>query len=94
MRQLPRQSPRGLDSMVPLSRSTSSIIFTSMAIQLVTGGAGFIGSHIATGLVERGKSVRVFDNLSTGKSSNISHLEGKVEFVKADLLDRSAVLNA
>jgi UDP-glucose 4-epimerase len=65
-----------------------------MAIQLVTGGAGFIGSHIATGLVERGKSVRVFDNLSTGKPSNISHLEGKIEFVKADLLDRSAVLNA
>jgi UDP-glucose 4-epimerase len=65
-----------------------------MAIQLVTGGAGFIGSHIATELVERGKSVRVFDNLSTGKSSNISHLEGQIEFVKADLLDRSAVENA
>jgi len=65
-----------------------------MAIQLVTGGAGFIGSHIATELVERGKSVRVFDNLSTGKSSNISHLKGQIEFVKADLLDRSAVENA
>ena len=65
-----------------------------MAIQLVTGGAGFIGSHIATELVARGKSVRVFDNLSTGKSSNISHLEGKIDFVKGDLLDRQATENA
>ena len=38
---------------------------------LVTGGAGFIGSHIVTALVERGESVRVFDNLSTGKRRDI-----------------------
>lgn len=54
---------------------------------LVTGGAGFIGSHIVTALVERGDAVRVFDNLSTGKAENLAHLKGKVEFVKGDLLE-------
>ena len=54
---------------------------------LVTGGAGFIGSHIVTALVERGDSVRVFDNLSTGKAENLAHLKGKVEFVQGDLLE-------
>ena len=45
---------------------------------LVTGGAGFIGSHIVTALVERGDAVRVFDNLSTGKAENLAHLGKKV----------------
>jgi UDP-glucose 4-epimerase len=54
---------------------------------LVTGGAGFIGSHIATALVERGDAVRVLDNLSTGARANLAHLSGKVEFVEGDVLD-------
>ncbi len=58
---------------------------------LVTGGAGFIGSHIATALVERGDSVRVLDNLSTGTKANLAHLGGKVDLIEGDLLDRSAV---
>lgn len=58
---------------------------------LVTGGAGFIGSHIATALVQRGDQVRVFDNLSTGSLENLAHLKGKVEFVEGDLQDRSAL---
>jgi UDP-glucose 4-epimerase len=65
-----------------------------MTIYLVTGGAGFIGSHIATALVERGDRVRVFDNLSTGKRENLDHLKGKVEFVEGDLVDRAAVAKA
>src|SRR5262245_47588028 len=65
-----------------------------MSKYLVTGGAGFIGSHIATALVERGERVRVLDNLSTGKHSNLSHLEGMVEFVEGDLQDRAAVERA
>jgi UDP-glucose 4-epimerase len=61
---------------------------------LVTGGAGFIGSHIATALVERGERVRVLDNLCTGKRENLAHLGDKVEFVAGDLQDRAAVEQA
>ena len=61
---------------------------------LVTGGAGFIGSHIATALVERGDQVRILDNLSTGHLSNLSHLQGKIEFIQADLNDSAKVNEA
>ena len=52
---------------------------------LVTGGAGFIGSHVAHRLVDDGRVVRVVDNLSTGDIRNLAHLEGKVEFLNGDL---------
>lgn len=58
-----------------------------MAKYLVTGGAGFIGSHIAERLVKRGDSVRVYDNLSTGTTENFAHLGDAVEFVEGDLQD-------
>ncbi len=58
---------------------------------LVTGGAGFIGSHIATALVERGDQVRVLDNLSTGFRSNLEHLAGKVEIIEGDITDIETV---
>lgn len=58
-----------------------------MAKYLVTGGAGFIGSHIAERLVNRGDSVRVYDNLSTGTTENFAHLGDAVEFVEGDLQD-------
>jgi len=45
-----------------------------MATVLVTGGAGFIGSHLVTRLVRNGYAVRVLDDLSTGSMSNLSHL--------------------
>jgi UDP-N-acetylglucosamine/UDP-N-acetyl-alpha-D-glucosaminouronate 4-epimerase len=61
---------------------------------LVTGGAGFIGSHIVTALVERGDTVRVFDNLSTGRRSNLDHLRGKFDFVEGDLVNRADVERA
>ena len=54
---------------------------------LVTGGAGFIGSHIATALAERGDQVRVLDNLSTGHRSNLAHLGDRVELLEGDLID-------
>ena len=47
---------------------------------LVTGGAGFVGSHLCDALVKRGDTVTCIDNLSTGKISNISHLEKKPHF--------------
>ena len=52
-----------------------------MANYLVTGGAGFIGSHLAEELVRRGHRVRVADSLVTGKRSNLDHIPG-VEFLE------------
>lgn len=63
-------------------------------LYLVTGGAGFIGSHIAEALVKRGERVRVFDNLMTGKRENLAHLAGKVEFIEADIRDYSSIRQA
>ena len=65
-----------------------------MTSYLVTGGAGFIGSHIATALVDRGDRVRVLDNLSTGSRQNLAHLGDRVELIEGDLLDRKAVEGA
>src|SRR5438093_478269 len=53
---------------------------------LVTGGAGFIGSHLTEELIRRGHQVRVADNLSTGKRANLDHVSG-VEFLEGDLAD-------
>ena len=58
---------------------------------LITGGAGFIGSHIAEALLERGESVRVFDNLATGRKTNLATLKGDVQFIQGDLRDFDAV---
>src|SRR4029079_2622706 len=57
-----------------------------MASYLVTGGAGFIGSHLTEELVRRGHTVRVVDSLITGKRRNLDHIPG-VEFVEGDLAD-------
>jgi UDP-glucose 4-epimerase len=69
-----------------------------MSLYLITGGAGFIGSHLATALVERGHRVRVFDDLSTGQRENLGHLQSgergsgsKVELWVGDLADAAAV---
>ncbi len=58
-------------------------------LYLVTGGAGFIGSNIAEGLLRRGDRVRVFDNFSTGRRENLANLD--VEVVEGDLRDPAAV---
>ncbi len=59
---------------------------------LVTGGCSFIGSHLVEGLVKRGASVRVVDDLSSGVRENIDNAlqSGRVEFEEADLLDPRA----
>jgi UDP-glucose 4-epimerase len=52
---------------------------------LVTGGAGFIGSHLVVGLLERGHRVRVLDNFATGRRGNLSGLEDEIEMVEGDI---------
>ena len=62
-----------------------------MASYLVTGGAGFIGSHLSTELVRRGHRVRVVDSLITGKKRNLDHLP-QVEFVQGGSPAETAAL--
>jgi len=57
------------------------------APMLVTGGAGFIGSHLVEALLSEGFVVRVVDNLATGRLSNLAHLEGRFEWIEGDLAD-------
>ncbi|HEX3560090.1 MAG TPA: SDR family oxidoreductase [Pyrinomonadaceae bacterium] len=61
---------------------------------LVTGGAGFIGSHIAAALDASGARVRVIDDLSTGHVENLEEIGGRVEFVRGSLLDADALRRA
>ncbi|HEX8708628.1 MAG TPA: SDR family oxidoreductase [Pyrinomonadaceae bacterium] len=61
---------------------------------LVTGGAGFIGSHIAQALAASGASVRVIDDLSTGHRENLEEIGGDIDFVQASLADEEATSRA
>tara|TARA_B100001750_G_C15510940_1_gene603602 strand:+ start:1223 stop:2143 length:921 start_codon:yes stop_codon:yes gene_type:complete len=54
---------------------------------LVTGGAGFIGSHLTKKLVEEGQDVTIIDNLNTGKEKNLESIKNKIDFVKGSILD-------
>ena len=65
-----------------------------MAVYLVTGGAGFIGSHIVDRLVELGEDVRVLDNFVTGKMVNIEHNLGKIELIRGSVVDMDTVRRA
>jgi len=61
---------------------------------LVTGGAGFIGSHVTEALVERGDEVRVLDNLATGHRENLAGVEDRIAFIEGDLNDPAALQKA
>ena len=57
----------------------------------ITGGAGFIGSHLCDVLVARGDEVSILDNLSTGSKGNIAHLEGKIKVSQGDIRNQALV---
>ena len=91
---LPRVAEQRAPAFTPLFRGicvaqlTPGEALVEMSIYLVTGGAGFIGSHLAEELIRRGHHVRVADNFSTGKRHNIAHLRG-AEVFEGDLADRA-----
>jgi UDP-glucose 4-epimerase len=61
---------------------------------LVTGGAGFIGSHIVDALVRQGHKVRVLDNFFAGKTENLSGVIKKIDLIRGDIRDKPAVKRA
>src|SRR5262245_39830277 len=61
---------------------------------LVTGGAGFIGSHLVDGLVRAGRSVRVLDDFSTGLRENLAHHGSKIDVIEGSITDPAAVAKA
>lgn len=65
-----------------------------MSVFLVTGGAGFIGSHLVDRLVERGHQVRVLDNFETGKRENLAASAGKIELIEGDIRDQPTLRRA
>ena len=65
-----------------------------MAECLVTGGAGYIGSHLVRGLLAAGHTVRVFDNFSSGKHENLTEVAGRIDLFEGDLSYPEEVLRA
>ena len=65
-----------------------------MATLLVTGGAGFIGSHLVERLAREGHEVRALDNLATGKRENLTGIAGRVTLIEGDIRDAAAVKEA
>jgi nucleoside-diphosphate-sugar epimerase len=63
-------------------------------LYLVTGAAGFIGSHIAEALVKRGDRVRALDNLITGRRENLATIADRIEFIEGDIRDYDTILRA
>jgi UDP-glucose 4-epimerase len=58
---------------------------------LITGGAGFIGSHLSDHYVAAGDAVTILDNFSTGSKTNVAHLEGKITTVDGDIRNTDLV---
>ncbi len=63
-------------------------------VTLVTGGAGFIGSHLAAALVDKGARVRIIDDLSTGHRENLAEIGGDIDFIQASITDETALNRA
>ena len=74
-----------------VSAASDPLYTTRMATYLVTGGAGFIGSSIAEALLAKGERVRILDDFSTGRRSNLEALKGNVEIVEGTIVDPAVV---
>lgn len=61
---------------------------------MVTGGAGFVGSHVATKLVELGADVTVLDNFSSGNLENLAHIEHRITIIEGDIRDYPTCIEA
>ncbi|MFN2386429.1 MAG: NAD-dependent epimerase/dehydratase family protein [Thermoanaerobaculia bacterium] len=61
---------------------------------LVTGGAGFIGSHLVDALLAQGARVRVLDNFATGSAGNLEHCDGRIDLIREDIRDLAACRRA
>lgn len=64
-----------------------------MTKYIITGGAGFIGSHVAEYLSKKKKKVVILDNLSTGRINNIKNFKSKIKFVKCDISKKGKWIN-
>jgi UDP-glucose 4-epimerase len=65
-----------------------------MSVSLVTGGAGFIGSHLVRGLLAQGESVRVLDDFSSGFRHNLEEIASRIELLEGDIRERTVVQRA
>lgn len=65
-----------------------------MALSLITGGAGFIGSNMARFLLEKGEKVRILDNFETGKRENLTEIADEIELLEGDIRNMDAVRRA
>src|SRR2546429_8203261 len=81
-------------AVLPLTAHQEPGLPGSRAVPLVTGGAGFIGSHLVERLLALGQRVRVVDNLSTGKLENLAAILSDLEFVRGDLRDEEVCRRA
>jgi UDP-glucose 4-epimerase len=87
---------QNLQSVLLFKHSSALVRFQNPMQELVviTGGAGFIGSHLAEGFLKNGYAVRVVDNLATGRLANLAGVEGSTDFRKIDIRDLSALTQA
>src|SRR5438128_12529820 len=74
--------------------STPKVSFWNDRVVLVTGGAGFIGSHVVEQLLKTGARVRVADSFASGSRENIRKVSGKIQIMKTDLLDQENCVKA
>lgn len=74
-------------------KNTMELFYKNLPV-LVTGGCGFIGSHIVTELVSLGANVTILDNLSTGSLANIEHVKNKVTVIQKSITDKNACIEA